>query len=507
VASEPKDILGLVRALRRDLAGPIGRHEGAVHALVHRLLRQGTLEAGGLSPQGLMLYRAEGAPEPAATHAEPPSSSPDASIARDALRVAGAVRDPAARGRVLADVRAHLEELTAADTRQRFGRPKAWRAILQRVDRGKPAVIVSAGAGDLMRRMLLHEGPWILGAVAVFFILKLFVVSPFKIPSESMLPTLEKGDRVAVFTLFHDGVPDRFDVMVYKRDGINYVKRLVGLPGESIALWHGDVYINDTLLVKPDWLVEALRSTVGDWRFDEVTPAGFASMKRDGVERWWWRSGRFDAHPRGHVSFGMHDGMAVVRGQRRTGQVLEVSLAHGPAGTRAVGNGWVLRCNDEGVRLLARRGMDLLSGADGETEVELGRLATAPQGEVQLELSYVDGVLRARCGAFTYEGAQVSPSGDLSVGVGRSDGATGALTLALSRDHHYSSPPEAGHGTPVQGQRRGHLVPADRVFCLGDNTTNSRDSRYSPVGDIPVDSIVGPVSVRIWPPSRWGAVK
>lgn len=509
VAKEPKDILGLLHALRRDMADPIARHEGAVHALVHRMVRAETLIPGGRSDAGLVLYRGRNVSPPPGTPSEVTEPAEDPGIARTARKIAHGVRDPGARGRVLADVRAHLEELAEAQGGERFGRPKALVTLMQRVDRGKSTVVLVEGGGDLARRFLLHEGPWILGAAVVFLLLKAFVVSPFKIPSESMLPTLEKGDRVAVFTLFRDGVPDRFDVMVYVRDGVNYVKRLIGLPGEDVALWHGDVYIDDALLVKPGWLTEALRTSVGSWRFGGDTPAGFARDDRSGMERWWWRSRRFTAHPNGGGIFGMHDGFAVLAGPRAPGERLELILAHGPAGTSAEDRGWILRMEDAAVTLLARRGTDLPSGGRAGEERTLAALTgqAMPTGEVRLALSYVDGILRARAGSFTYEAAEPSQAGDLTVGLGRSAGATGTLTLTLDRDHHYSTPYEATHGTPVGGERRAHRVPDGHVFCLGDNTTNSRDSRFSPVGDIPVDAIVGPVSIRIWPPTRWGMVR
>ncbi len=511
VAQEPQDILGLLRALRRDMAGPLARGEGAVHVLVHRLVREGRLVAGGTSARGLVRYRAPDQEAAPSSASEAPAEAADAELARIAYKLSRAVRDPADQGRVLADVRAHLEELAAADTMARFGRHKTVLTHLQRVDRGKATVAFIDSGPDALRRFVLHEGPWILGAAVVFIVLKLWVVSPFKIPSESMLPTLQKGDRVAVFTLFRDDVPERFEVIVYEREGVNYVKRLVGLPGEAIALWRGDVYIDGVLLQKPDWLIEALRSRVDAWDLDGDAPPGFATMTRDGMHRSWWRSGRFTAHPRGSVPFGMHDGFAVLEGTRAAGETLELVLVHGPAGTRAEGLGWVLRLSDAGVDLLERQGMDLTSGAPGEREDTLGGTRTggiaAPVGAVRLELAYVDGVLRARCGPFTYAQPRESPAGDLSVGVGRTQGAEGPLRLVLDRDHHYSTPHGATHGTPVDGERRAHRVPADRVFCMGDNTTNSTDSRFSQVGDIPLADIVGPVSIRIWPPTRWGMVK
>ena len=82
------------------------------------------------------------------------------------------------------------------------------------------------------------------------FVIRSFIVEPFKIPSGSMMPTLIAGDFIAVnkfsygvrFPVINNvlipyGMPERGDVVVfhYPRDtSIDYIKRVVGLPGDTI---------------------------------------------------------------------------------------------------------------------------------------------------------------------------------------------------------------------------------------------------------------------------------
>lgn len=98
--------------------------------------------------------------------------------------------------------------------------------------------------------------PAILAALAV----RAFLFEPFSIPSGSMLPTLQIGDYVIVtkfaygvrmpFTnemLWQRGVPERGDVIVFERPtppAENLIKRVVGLPGETVEIRDGIVWID-----------------------------------------------------------------------------------------------------------------------------------------------------------------------------------------------------------------------------------------------------------------------
>jgi signal peptidase I len=99
-----------------------------------------------------------------------------------------------------------------------------------------------------------------------------FLVKPFRIPSESMVPTLEVGERVLVdrLSVTRFGDPDRGDIVVFKppagadrnacgvqhssdqpcprstsdRSDTNFIKRVVGVPGDRLKVIEGSVYIN-----------------------------------------------------------------------------------------------------------------------------------------------------------------------------------------------------------------------------------------------------------------------
>jgi signal peptidase I len=112
----------------------------------------------------------------------------------------------------------------------------------------------------------------IIGAVAIVLAIKAWVVNPYRIPSSSMEPTLHCArpgsgcearfsDRVlANRFIYHFRKPHRGDIIVFKTPplakqrcgaGGTFVKRLIGLPGESIQEKSGYMYINGQKLVEP----------------------------------------------------------------------------------------------------------------------------------------------------------------------------------------------------------------------------------------------------------------
>lgn len=110
---------------------------------------------------------------------------------------------------------------------------------------------------------------WTAGLFPVIFavfVLRSFLFEPFKIPSGSMIPTLHVGDLILV-SKFHYGVrlpvshtqliannaPERGDVMVFRyppQPNLDYIKRVVGLPGDEVAYLNKQLSVNGELVAK-----------------------------------------------------------------------------------------------------------------------------------------------------------------------------------------------------------------------------------------------------------------
>lgn len=113
-------------------------------------------------------------------------------------------------------------------------------------------------------------------ALFMAVLIRSFVYEPFKIPSPSMVPTLMVGDHIFVKRyayglripmtkswLIEWNEPKRGDVIVftepqYEKD--DYIKRVVGLPGDKVAMRDGVVYINDEKASYEEFFIEGRSS-------------------------------------------------------------------------------------------------------------------------------------------------------------------------------------------------------------------------------------------------------
>ena len=97
--------------------------------------------------------------------------------------------------------------------------------------------------------------------ILVVLLIRSFLFEPFRIPSDSMMPTLLDGDFIFVNKFAYGlrlpvlnskivsiGEPKRGDVIVFRLPSdpsVNYIKRLVGLPGDHISVRGRRLYVND----------------------------------------------------------------------------------------------------------------------------------------------------------------------------------------------------------------------------------------------------------------------
>lgn len=135
---------------------------------------------------------------------------------------------------------------------------------------GSPATETPRGGGDRKAtgtrrssstRNVIEWIAVVVAAVVVALLVKTFLVQAFRIPSESMNPTLIEGDRVLVNKLsyrLHD--INRGDVIVFARppglearpgEPEDLIKRVVGVPGDTLVARDGELYVNDRKLEEP----------------------------------------------------------------------------------------------------------------------------------------------------------------------------------------------------------------------------------------------------------------
>ncbi|WP_050465464.1 signal peptidase I [Herbaspirillum autotrophicum] len=161
------------------------------------------------------------------------------------------------------------------------------------------------GGRAALESRLMKQPTWIeysgsfFPVIALVFFLRSFLYEPFKIPSSSMVPTLLVGDLILVnkFTygirlpivnkkIIEINHPERGDVMVFKypKDvSVDYIKRVVGVPGDKI------IYKNKRLTVNgkevsyqplPDYLDEETLTYYKQWQ-EDLTKAGHKILTDD----------------------------------------------------------------------------------------------------------------------------------------------------------------------------------------------------------------------------------
>ncbi|GIL38649.1 signal peptidase I [Roseiterribacter gracilis] len=184
----------------------------------------------------------------------------------------------------------------------------------------------STGIGETARTLVY--------ALLIAFGIRTFVVEPFNIPSGSLIPTLLVGDYLFV-TKFSYGysaktiafgaplfkgrilasTPKRGDIIVFRNqvDGVVYIKRLIGLPGDKVQMLQGRLWINgkqverreiEPYVTKTNW-----GRSVSEIQYEEILPSSLGSasvthriIERNGDAGQWDTTGEYSV-PDGNYFF------------------------------------------------------------------------------------------------------------------------------------------------------------------------------------------------------------
>lgn len=84
--------------------------------------------------------------------------------------------------------------------------------------------------------------------ILIVITLRTFIVTPIVVSGESMVPTLDGGELMLLKK--YDTDYDRFDIVVVNKsvEGDNLIKRVIGLPGDTIRYRNNKLYINDEII-------------------------------------------------------------------------------------------------------------------------------------------------------------------------------------------------------------------------------------------------------------------
>ena len=311
------------------------------------------------------------------------------------------------------------------------------------------------------------------------------------------------------------------DVKVERK---NYIKRLIGLPGEKIEIRHGDIYVDGELQRKPHLVQDGLWRLVLDDKYPSRDPV------RGDEARWAVESGAFRRDKTARVARLVPDEgqPALVRygkpirdfipynGQQNVFREFEGDLRWDVHVT--LGGPGTLRLNIEEDE--QRYSAEVPFGGSGKCSFTLdGEPLTQSDfscdlsREYHVQFSNADNRLELRVDRRLVLAHEFRiPLGDVPLYTwqsGASIGVSGSVAefsrIRLERDLNYRNAQQADVDYYLAGTGHVFQVPEDHYFVLGDNTQNSLDGRYW--GFLPAENLLGNAMVIWWPLNRLRIVR
>ena len=97
-----------------------------------------------------------------------------------------------------------------------------------------------------MKKVIKELVPYVLIIIFVV-LLRTFIITPVRVDGDSMKQTLKNGDILLLYKL---GNVKRNDIIVLheEKDNEKIIKRVIGMPGDTVAIKNGEIYINDKVI-------------------------------------------------------------------------------------------------------------------------------------------------------------------------------------------------------------------------------------------------------------------
>lgn len=122
-------------------------------------------------------------------------------------------------------------------------------------------------------------------ALVAVFVVKTFLFSPIIVDGPSMLPTLHNKDHMIVNKItYRFKQPERFDIVIFHAtDERDYVKRVIGLPGEHVAVNNDTLFINNEEVEEPylnefKSYLDETEVLTDDFTLEEIPPYGYEKI-------------------------------------------------------------------------------------------------------------------------------------------------------------------------------------------------------------------------------------